>query len=218
MIRIKSILKKLNLLLCIYILYDSLTFYQYPSIYGTGDSVLFWTLFIAITEIILLVLCNWLLTYFFDFEKDLKLDKDIILILAILIIFGYLKIKFNLQLSQDVSSTNQAVVESLLRKNKLLSFIQVGIIAPIIEELFFRKFFMRATSILLNKKELSKISVLLSTILFSSIHLYGGFSLGYLFSIVAVSFLLSVSYYLNKTITINIMFHMFLNITSAFLL
>ncbi len=113
-----------------------------------------------------------------------------------------------------ITSSNQDAVESIIYNYKLLGFIFVVVMAPIVEEIIFRYFIFRG----LQQKTKTLYAFIITVVSFVAIHYLSSILSGTLLEdlksllqYVVPAFIMTFLYYKNKNLATPIMFHMTYN-------
>lgn len=215
--KIRSLIIKLINLGIVYLLFNILLIYQYPEIYYIEPIYL-------TTTILFLITFSAYYLYIKIFDKLVEFKKEepmtiwmVLFLLAIVLVLIVRTIFFSAQI-KTASSTNQDLIYNSFEANKYLAVYQMCVIAPIVEEMFFRGILMRVISNLQNKKHITVISAICSMFAFSVCHLFGAFSPIYAIMIFAVGFVLSFNYYFYHNMKLNILIHAVFNLSASLIL
>lgn len=159
----------------------------------------------------------YLKTSLFEWKKPIVKGKDILY--AIYVFFGgkiatamvVVIIALLFSLNMEEAPQNQQAVEQLIRTS-FITVIQVTILAPIIEEFFFRKIIIG--HIFTKHKYLG---LLFSSILFGGMHMLAGFSLPGMILYTGLGFFLGLVYIKTNRLETSIIAHGFNNLISYLL-
>ncbi len=159
----------------------------------------------------------YLKTSLFEWKKPIVKGKD--LLYAIYVFFGgkiatamvVVIIALLFSLNMEEAPQNQQAVEQLIRTS-FITVIQVTILAPIIEEFFFRKIIIG--HIFTKHKYLG---LLFSSILFGGMHMLAGFSLPGMILYTGLGFFLGLVYIKTNRLETSIIAHGFNNLISYLL-
>ncbi len=159
----------------------------------------------------------YLKTSLFEWKKPIVKGKD--LLYAIYVFFGgkiatamvVVIIALLFSLNMEEAPQNQQAVEQLIRTS-FITVIQVTILAPIIEEFFFRKIIIG--HIFTKHKYLG---LLFSSILFGGMHMLAGFSLPGMILYTGLGFFLGLVYIETNRLETSIIAHGFNNLISYLL-
>lgn len=116
--------------------------------------------------------------------------------------------------NEEITSSNQESVESIIHNYKLLGFIFVAVMAPIVEEIIFRYFIFRG----MQQKTKTVYAFIITVASFVAIHYLASILAGTLLEdlksilgYIVPAFLMTFLYYKNKNLATPIMFHMAYN-------
>lgn len=188
--------------------YDAIVKYKDPF----GLSIMQFVSYIPFLLIILFVLKDDLKIDFYEFKKNWK--KFLLYAVSgfgIVILTTLVVSLIYLSFGETGTSENENIITKVLLSNGAIPMIiSVVILAPITEELLFRKIFFGFAEKTLNLKPW--IAIVISSLVFAVIHVSDAENIKYIFQYLPVAVVMCTIYhYSNNNIYVAILIHMFNN-------
>ena len=206
---------------------DGLKWSDYAKSYFEADPILFdnirsfycavqFLTYMPLLVIFVYFLRHDLVNDFKEFKKNFAQNIAIILgALAGMYILGLIVVNIYYSLGITDDSANESIINILLTSpGKWLMIISVVILAPIVEEMIFRKLFIDTCE---TKFKLKPIyAILISTVLFAFIHVTDLESIKFIFQYIALALPICVAYhYSNNNIYVVTIVHIINNLLSV---
>lgn len=205
---------------------DTLTWAEYAQDYFNNNPILFQNIgtlfsvvqflsYMPILAIAIYCLRKEIVEDFISFKKDVKnfgiIGIGLLSMYVLAIVVGLIYE----MLGDTGESANQDIINLLMTSpGMILMVIAVVILAPISEELIFRKLLMGTCEVTLKLKPV--FAIILSSLIFSFIHVSDLESLKYIFQYMALAVPICAAYhYSNNNIFVTIIMHMINNLISV---